>query len=111
METGNLWFFYFLAVVVPVLGAGGDLLFKQWSIDNKPAGLAIGWAMCNLALFFLVWALKKGTLANATMIYEVVSTLIILSASRFYFQEAMTDRQYLWAIGGLVCVVMMQTHR
>jgi uncharacterized membrane protein len=100
--------FLILAFFTGLLGACGDGLFTSWAQKDKVWHLVIGWIMCNIALGILAYALKKGTLVEATVIYTVVSDVLILLISMFIFKEAVSTRAYYGAIIAILGAVMMQ---
>jgi uncharacterized membrane protein len=100
--------FIILALLVGLLGACGDGLFTSWAQRNKVSHLIAGWIMCNIALGFLAYALKKGTLAETMVIYTVVSDVLILLMSIFLFKEAVSTQAYYGAIIAILGAVIMQ---
>jgi uncharacterized membrane protein len=105
--TGRAVFIFF-ACLVGVLGACGDGLFTSWAHKNKVLHLVIGWILCNIALGFLAYILKKGTLVEATVIYTVVSDVLILLMSMFLFKEAVSTQAYYGAIIAVLGAVIME---
>jgi len=90
--------YYFAACASGLIGGIGDVFLNQWAKGTRGAGsLAVGFALCNVALAGFVWMLRRAPLASAVIVYLVAGTALTYIASRFVLNEQIS-RQRLFGV-------------
>lgn len=103
--------FYILAFVLIVFAVLGDVVLNHWAKNsNRWSHFICGVLLCNIALIIWAWSLKKGTLLEAAIVYDVGTNVALILASRFLFSEMLPGQVYVGASIAIFGVVYMQWH-
>ncbi len=103
--------FYFLALVLIIFAVVGDVVLNHWAKNSgRLWHLVVGFLLCNVALSIWTASLKKGTLLEAAILYDVGTNVLLILASRFIFSEILPRQVYVGAVIAILGVVYMQWH-
>jgi len=102
---------YGLSLTLILFAVAGDIVLNQWAkVSHKTAHFILGVLLCNVALTIWAFSLKKGTLLEAAIIYDVGTNVLLILASKFIFHEALPLQTYVGAAIAIFGVVYMQWH-
>ena len=94
--------YYCVAGAAGLIGGLGDIFLNQWAKSTGGAwALALGFALCNLALGGFVWMLRRAPLASAVIVYLVAGTALTYIASRFVINEQVSRQRLIGVVVAL----------
>ncbi len=97
-----------IATVSGVLGAVADVYLNKWAKYESLWHLAQGYVFWNLAMIGFIYLLRREKLAEVVIIFMVANSLVVLAASRFYFAETISVRQWVGILVALAGVLVME---
>lgn len=100
--------FLVLIFIGTLLEIGGDLLFKKWSLENKPIWLWVG-----LIIYFagaVPWALslQYAEISEAIVVFMVLNVIGVVLAGMFFFHETLSDVQKVGIGLGILSIVLLE---
>lgn len=98
-----------LAAVAGVLGGAADVWLNVWVKSSGWMNLVIGYLFWNLALALFVYLLKTSSLAEVVIWFLVANSAVVLGASKFYFVEDVSLRQWIGIALALIGVIIMES--
>lgn len=101
--------FYGVALLAGLVGGVGDVFINRWAKSTAGAGsLALGFALCNVALGLFTWLLQRGSLATSVIVYLVSGSLLTFAVSHFLLHEPVSRLRAAGIAVALVGVVMVE---
>ena len=83
----------------------GDIIFKIWSGNNRPAFYVVGLAMYMVGLVCLVQSFKSQNIAVASAIFVIVNIVTLSLVSWFYFKETLSMMQLMGMMLSLIHIL------
>ncbi|MEI6553926.1 MAG: EamA family transporter, partial [bacterium] len=81
---------------------GGDILFKEWTIQHKNYLLICGVILYMFATVFWAYSLKYQDLSKAVVIFAVITLIVGASVGVFVYKENLTILNIIGVLVGLV---------
>jgi multidrug transporter EmrE-like cation transporter len=100
--------FFGLILIAITLEIAGDILLKQWSMDNKHILFWIGLLIYSIGTVFWAISLKYEVLSKAITIFTVMNLVIVAAAGVFFFKESLSLQHKLGMLLGVISVVLME---
>ena len=97
-----------LILIAVFFEAVADILFKEWSIDNKTFYLIAGLAIYFISTVGWAYSLKHNLLSKAITIFTVLNLLLVLLAGYFIFNERLSTPNKIGVVLGVVSVILLQ---
>lgn len=102
---------YGLSLALITFAVVGDIVLNHWAkTSNRWSHFILGLLLCNVAVTLWAFSLKKGTLLEAAIIYDVGTNVLLILASRFIFHENLPFQTYIGAVVATLGVLYMQWH-
>lgn len=100
--------FLALVIIVSFLEVAGDILFKEWTIQNKSYLLLAGVLVYALATTFWAFSLKYQDLSKAVVVFGVLTILIGVLVGVFYYKESLTPLNIAGIGFGLASILLLE---
>jgi multidrug transporter EmrE-like cation transporter len=97
-----------LLLVAIFFEAVADVLFKEWSIDNKAFYLVAGLAIYFISTVGWAYSLRHNLLSKAITIFTVLNLLLVLLAGYFIFNERLSTPNKVGVVLGVISVILLQ---
>lgn len=91
-----------------VLEAIADVLFKRWSLENRPFLLLLGLAIYFIGTVAWAYSLKHEQLSKAIIVFTVLNVILVLIAGIVLFDEQLSFANKVGVLLGIVSVVLVQ---
>jgi len=102
---------YGLSIALITFAVVGDIVLNHWAkTSNRVSHFIVGLLLCNVAVTIWAFSLKKGTLLEAAIIYDVGTNVLLILASRYLFHEMVPLKAYIGAVIATLGVAYMQWH-
>jgi small multidrug resistance pump len=97
-----------LLLIAIFFEAVADVLFKEWSIDNKTFYLVAGLAIYFISTVGWAYSLRHNLLSKAITIFTVLNLLLVLLAGYFIFNERLSTLNKVGVVLGVISVILLQ---
>mgnify|MGYP000536513406 CR=1 FL=1 len=98
-----------LATVAGLFAGIGDTLLNHWAkSDGRPGWIISGMLVLNVALLIFAYVLKKGTLAESTVLFILTNVVFVAIVSRFVLHEAISPGRWVCLSVAIVAVAVME---
>ena len=99
----NVWI-----IIVAVLEIGGDILFKEWTIQHKNYLLVFGVLLYMAATIFWAFSLKYQHLSKAVVIFAIITLIVGALVGVFVYKENLTTLNMAAILLGLASIVLLE---
>lgn len=86
----------------------GDVLMKQWSINNNWLTFSIGLLIWTIGLVFLAFSFKTKNIAVASLIFSLSNVIFLTLLSWLYYKEPLTTYQIIGIFLGSGSIIFLE---
>jgi multidrug transporter EmrE-like cation transporter len=86
----------------------GDVLMKQWSINNSWLTFSIGLLIWTIGLVFLAFSFKTKNIAVASLIFSLSNVIFLTLLSWLYYKEPLTTYQIIGIFLGSGSIIFLE---
>jgi multidrug transporter EmrE-like cation transporter len=86
----------------------GDVLMKQWSINNNWLTFSIGLLIWTIGLVFLAFSFKTKNIAVASLIFSLSNVIFLTILSWLYYKEPLTTYQIIGIFLGSGSIIFLE---
>lgn len=101
-------FFIVFIVLVAILEIGGDILFKEWTIQHKNYLLIFGVFLYMVATMFWAFSLRYQNLSKAVVIFAVLTLIVGTLVGVLVYKEELTPLNIVGILLGLTSIVLIE---
>lgn len=100
--------FLFLLLGAVAFEVCADILFKEWSMNNKGKLLIFGVGLYFVSTLAWAYSLKLDYLAKAVSIFTILNLIAVLLVGVLYFGEHLSVINKIGIILGVISVIFIQ---
>jgi len=102
------YYFIFLVIIVAILEVAGDILFKEWTIQNKKYLMLVGIVCYMIATTFWAFSLKFENLSKAVVIFGVLTVVVGVLVGALIYKEELTTMNIVGILLGLASILLLE---
>jgi multidrug transporter EmrE-like cation transporter len=86
----------------------GDIVFKNWSLNNSWVTFFCGLFIWTIGLIFLAFSFKYKNIAIASLIFSLSNVISLTVISWLWYNEGLTTNQIIGIILGIIAVIFLE---
>ena len=86
----------------------GDIVFKNWAINNSWLTFIFGLFIWTIGLVFLALSFKYKNIAIASLIFSLSNVISLTVISWLWYNEGLTTNQLIGIILGIIAVIFLE---
>jgi len=100
--------FRFLIIAVALLEVFGDILFKEWTIQNKKILIFFGVILYMIATLLWALSLKYQNLSKSVVIFALLTLIIGVLVGVFVYKETLNITNIVGIFLGLASIFLLE---
>ena len=102
---GNAILYIFLGAIFDTIG---DLLMKNWVVNNSKLYFAVGMCFYLIGLCFLAYSFTLKNMVAASVLFLIFNILFLTLINSFYFSELLSKKEYLAVGFGIIAIILFE---